>query len=95
MDDRFCIGHCFMGIHYWQELRETYEQVRADVAIPSAGELNWRSLLRQTGVAQHMDDAMSLDFVRTLVDAIKSRSLQGCRCHRAQGERLSPEELHP
>lgn len=70
VEDEFCIGHCFFGVHYWQELREVYAATRDDFGIDPAGELKWRNLLRHSGPAKHMDDAMVHEFLTTLVKRI-------------------------
>jgi hypothetical protein len=44
LDEVFCVAQCFMGMHYWQELRQIYEQVRDDFDIPLDQELKWKNL---------------------------------------------------
>jgi hypothetical protein len=63
----FCIGHCFMGIHYWQDLRRIYNEVREAFGIDPDRELKWKNLRRRTGPALHMDPDSTYEFIRTLV----------------------------
>lgn len=72
-EDVFCIGHCFMSIHYWHELRRIYDQTRTDFKIDLDQELKWRNLLRHSGPAKHMDASMTFDFLETLVGRIDAK----------------------
>jgi hypothetical protein len=75
-DAVFCVGTCFMRIHYWQELKEIYEQTRDDFNIPLDQELKWKNLVRHTGPAKHLDDARVWTFLETLIGRIDPRKFK-------------------
>lgn len=70
IDDAFCVAMPFMGIHYWQTLNDVYAATRAAFSIPEGEELKWANLMRKSGPAKHMDDAMVFDFIDTLTTSI-------------------------
>src|SRR5437016_5816385 len=69
-DNVFSVGHCFMGIHYWQELRAIYNDVREEFDIDPDEELKWKNLIRHTGPAKHLTADGVYEFIRALVERL-------------------------
>jgi hypothetical protein len=73
----FSVAMCLMDIEYWRTLDEIYKQVREAFYVPTGDELKWANLVRKTGPAQHMDDAMVREFIQTLVRSIDRARFRG------------------
>jgi hypothetical protein len=76
-DNVFCVGHCFMGIHYWQELRDIYKAVRRSFDIDPERELKWKNLIRCSGPARHMNPDAVYVFIESLVDQLDATKFKG------------------
>ena len=77
IDEVFCFGLCFSGIHYWQEMKEVYRDACVAFGVPLELELKWSNLMRKTGPASHMDDQAVHAFVETVTRNLDPERFQG------------------
>lgn len=77
LDNVFCFGLCFSGIHYWQEMKTAFRDACEAFGIPLDRELKWSNLMRKSGPARHLTDNRVYEFVEALTQSLDADKFNG------------------